>query len=120
MERPTVVFLSLCDFALSFLVDFFFVIHCACETIHFGSFPCIACSCSGNGKKKKKKAAKVSLCCVSLGVGNEGLSNGNSYFILSIIYGETRFRKGHCMLVISIPLESQLEGVQINGDTCFC
>lgn len=28
--------------------------------------------------------------------GNEGLSNGDSYFILSIIYGETRFRKGHC------------------------
>lgn len=74
----------------------------------------------GMAKKTKKKTEKVSLCCVSLGVGNEGLSNGNSYFILSIIYGETRFRKGHCMLVISIPLESQLEGVQINGDTCFC
>lgn len=48
------------------------------------------------GTKKKKKAANVSLCWVSQGAGNEGLSNGDSYFILSIIYGETRFRMGHC------------------------
>lgn len=84
---------SLCDFAVSLLVDFCFLM--SVKAIYFSSFLCIPCSCSET-KKKKKKAANVSLFWVSLGAGNEGLSNGNSYFILSIIYGGTGFRKGHC------------------------
>lgn len=41
----------------SFLMDFFFVIHflSVCETIHFGSFVCITCSCSAIGKKKQQQ-----------------------------------------------------------------
>lgn len=96
MDRPTLVFLSLLvTLHFSFLVDFF-LCHLlflnVCEAIHFGSFLSIPCSCS----ERDKKSSNVSLCWVSLGAGNEGLSNGDSYFILSIIYGETRVRKGHC------------------------
>lgn len=79
-----------------------------CGANHFGSFLCILCPCS---KTKKKKAGNGTLCWVSPGVGNEGLSNGDSYFILSIIYGETRFRKGHCVNM-GVACHKQLEGVQ--------
>lgn len=95
MEKPTVVFLSLCDIALSLLVDFFFFCYSqyfnVCEAVHFGSFLCIVCSVI----YKKKSGKCFFLRLVSLGGGIEGLSNRDSYFILSIIYGESRFRKGH-------------------------
>lgn len=45
-------------------------------------------------REEQKIATNFALCWVSLGGGNEGLHD--SYFIPSIIYGEARFRKGHC------------------------
>lgn len=108
MERPTVVFLSLCYFALSFFEDFFSVILCLLLSVGQITLVHSFASCVLVQRLKKKNGT---LCWVSPGVGNEGLSNGDSYFILSIIYGETRFRKGHCVNM-GVACHKRLEGVQ--------
>lgn len=96
-QRPTVVFRSFCVTLhfLSWWIPSLVVTVSLCLGEKFPLVHFIAALALVLGR-----AANVPFCCVSLGVGNERLSNGDSYFTLSIIYGETRFRKGHCMLVI--------------------
>lgn len=85
----TLHFLSCCFFF--FYYSLFLNI---CEAILFGSFLGASFVLVPRGTIKKNRQ-NVSLCWVSLGRGNEGLSNWDSYFTVSIIYGETGFGKGH-------------------------